>query len=96
MSKKKFIKVVSHSGEHFKVDVSDEACGLFQIPNASGKKIPAKHGMKVTHPNMGGEEGVVQGVAPAFITSGELVLWVKWKSQLDSVGYSVCNLYVRV
>lgn len=96
MSENQFINVVSHAGENFEVDASDASCGLFQIPNVSGEKIPAKYGMKVTHPNMVGEEGVVQGVAPAFITTGDPVLWVKWESELDTVGYSADNLYVRV
>ncbi|MDP3836620.1 MAG: hypothetical protein Q8Q67_00735 [bacterium] len=89
------IKVTAHTDHAFVVDISNAACKHFLIPNKDGKVIPAKHGMKVTHPNMEGI-GEVQGVAPMEFTEGEPVLWVKWASEGGGVGYSQPMNYVRV
>ncbi len=91
---KKMIKVTALSGHSLKVDISEQACGKFKIPNKDGVKAPAKHGMKITHP-VGGE-GTVQGVAPEMITHGKMTLWTSLKSDGGKVGFSSYFLYVRV
>ena len=83
-----FIEVTAHSGRTFKVDISDEACSKFQIPDKNGIYVPAQHGMRVAR--LGDSlEGCIQGVAPAYITHGNMVLWVKFGSREMGASYYI-------